>query len=230
MRVTNRTSRPGGRTRVLAEGGGSVGATGSSLSVGWDTGVLSMPNMVFLVPYGVVIASWAGASGRGFGERGMPDRRIRFGRRTGAAIARSAQSPGGSFLRSAAAALCRGLPGLAESLVAEAEAAVGTAGDDGIGLPHLRTAARALVGPEVAADATPLLRAAARTPTDPDGTFPRSALAIALARAGAAADRGFAPERDPALVAAGRGRLRFADDGLAARLLLSEFGWTFHRA
>lgn len=129
----------------------------------------------------------------------------------------------------AAATLCRGLPGLADRLVAEAWAAVGRAGDDAIGLPHLRTAARALVGPEVATDAPPLLRAAARTPVDPDGTFPRSALAIALERAGEAADRGLAPERDPALVAAGRGRLRFADDAAAARLLLSEFGWTFHR-
>ncbi|MCJ2005724.1 hypothetical protein [Methylobacterium sp. J-092] len=131
--------------------------------------------------------------------------------------------------RSTAATLCRGLPGLADRLVAEAWTAVGTAGDDGIGLPHLRTAARALVGPEVAADAPALLRAAARTPIDPDGTFPRAALAIAPERAGAATDRGVAPERDPALVAAGRVRLRFSDDAAAARLLLSEFGWTFHR-
>ncbi|WP_187274886.1 hypothetical protein [Methylobacterium sp. WL119] len=27
----------------------------------------------------------------------------------------------------------------------------------------------------------------------------------------------------------GRARLRFSDDAAAARLLLSEFGWTFHR-
>lgn len=141
--------------------------------------------------------------------------------RHGAAISRIA--------RSAAATLARGLPGLADRLVAEAwTAALATDGDD-IGLPHLRAAARRLAGPEIAADASPLRRAAARTPFDADGSFPRAALAIALERGGTAASRAFAPERDAALVTAGRGRLRFSDDAAAARLLLSEFGWTFHR-
>ena len=223
-------------TEILAEGLDDKDISGPVAIVLTDVGAVAEPNFLRALAHlaaGMPQLGWliAGAPERVAGAQAVP---IPLLSESEIAAALEAAVTGRAAAiskigRRAAATLCRGLPGLADRLVAEAWAAAGTAGDDAIGLPHLRAAARALVGPEVALDAPPLLRAAARTPIDPDGSFPRSALAIALERAGEATDRGFAPDRDPALVATGRGRLRFADDGAAARLLLSEFGWTFHR-
>lgn len=224
-------------TEILAEGLATSDISGNAVIVLTDVGAVAEPGFLRALAHlaaELPQLGWlvAGAPQGVSGAQAVPIPLLSESETAAsvdAAVARHAAAIS-RIGRSAAATLCRGLPGLADRLVAEAWTAARRAGDDGIGLPHLRTAARAIVGPEVASDAPPLRRAAARTPIDPDGTFPRAALAIALERAGEATDRSVAPDRDPALVPAGRGRLRFADDALAARLLLSEFGWTFHRA
>ncbi|MGU3539174.1 hypothetical protein [Methylobacterium sp. A54F] len=132
----------------------------------------------------------------------------------------------------AAVTLVRGLPGLAAALVAAAAGAASAEGVTLLGLAQLRAAARTLAGPGGEAPVPALRLAAARAPRSPDGTFTRASLALELERAGGRPlgflRRAVDPESDAALVPEGRGRLRFRDDALAARLLLGQFGWSHH--
>lgn len=223
-------------TRSLAEGLGGDRPSGRTAIVLADVGAVAEPGFLRALAHlaaGVPTVGWliAGAPQGVPGGQAVPAPLLSASETAlavDAAVARHAAAIS-KIARAAAATLARGLPGLADRLVAEAWTAAVAAGDDGIGLPHLRAAARRLVGPEIAVEAPAVRRAAARTPLDPDGSFRRTALAIALERMGEAMPRALAPERDPALVTAGRGRLRFSNDAVAARLLLSEFGWTFRQ-
>ncbi|WP_375455221.1 hypothetical protein [uncultured Methylobacterium sp.] len=138
-------------TQSLAEGLGSDRPSGRTAIVMADVGAVAEPGFLRALAHlgaGVPTVGWliAGVPQGVPGAQAVPAPLLSASEtafavdaavaRHGAAISKVA--------RAAAATLARGLPGLADRLVAEAWTAAVAAGDDAIGLPHLRTAARSL--------------------------------------------------------------------------------------